>query len=521
MLQNVGRRMYMSRVSLTLAGRSLSSSTNSSPWPWPLPNAPKNVDVRDQEMNGEGHRCYGSSNYEQLNSNWAESCKLDHARMVAPAAVDEVQEIIRDCDQLSIVGSGHSFNDASRTTGGTMISTAYLNVISEIDVETMTVTCGAGTTMGELCRYLHARGCALYNTASFPQLTVAGAISTGTHGTGVKYPGVAGNVAALEIVTGDGTLKKLARGEEDFKAAAVSLGALGVITSLTFDILPEYTINQRVYGGINIETVSFSETLRSADNVGALINFGAGVIELLHVRDRVDVDYDTSHTSDDNDDNNSTTGITDSDTTTRTRTSTTTREAYEQEHYGDLITEPVVAWESHQQLLTTSTGAWHQHLHHFMDGSFRDVPLPVLSFQTEFFVDLDVVDDAIRAVANVAKHWPGWSTWDNVAPHTQGLAHICEVRTTAADDLWLSPSFARDTASIHFTLAAYPNAAYAVVRELEDALRPFDARAHWGKLWTESSINKYPKADLFKELRNEFDPNDKFKTDFVVRSLGL
>lgn len=203
--------------------------------------------------------------------------------LVSPSTVDEVQEVVRAAPAVAVVGSAHSFNDACVNSGGVTLSSAFLSIINEIDVDTMTVTCGGGATVGELCRFLQPRGCALANVASFPHLTVAGAISTGTHGTGQKFPMLAGNVAALELVTADGDLLRVSRDDSDpstFQALGTGLGCTGVITSVTLDILPEYRIDQRVYGNIPLADFAAETALRSADNVGALLNFGAYICSI-------------------------------------------------------------------------------------------------------------------------------------------------------------------------------------------------------------------------------------------------
>ena len=191
---------------------------------------------------------------------------------------------------------------------------------------------------------------------------------------------------------------------------------------------------------------------------------------------------------------------------------------------GSLLVGELVAFESHGPLPTTSSGAWLHHQHFFMGGeadSFRDISMTVKSLQVEFFVDIADVKPALDAVAEVAHRWPGWGTWDEVNPETQGVAHICEVRTIKQDVCWLSPCYGRDSVSIHFTLGAYPEDVHPIVEEFAAVLEPFDARPHWGKLWIESPIEQYPMANAFKAVRDELDPGKKFCNAFVQRALKL
>lgn len=168
-----------------------------------------------------------------------------------------------------------------------------------------------------------------------------------------------------------------------------------------------------------------------------------------------------------------------------------------------------------------SSGAWPEHMHFFMDAGGRDTPLGVVSLHTEYFVARDDLAAALRAVADASQHWPAWTTWDGYDPTTQGVSHICEVRTIAQDALWLSPCYGRESVSIHFTLGMFPAECHRLVGELEAALAPFDARPHWGKLWLECPVDQYEMAPQFKELRAAMDPTGKFCGAFVQRAIGL
>eukprot|EP00035_Acanthoeca_spectabilis_P012455 m.222270 g.222270 ORF g.222270 m.222270 type:complete len:188 (-) comp15622_c1_seq3:848-1411(-) len=102
-----------------------------------------------------------------------------------------------------------------------LMSTAFLSGIDGFDVDKMTVKCGGGTTISQLCRYLHAAGAALPNVPSLPHVTVGGCMSTATHGSGNQFPVISAMAASLELVSADGTLHKFERGTDEFRAAAV------------------------------------------------------------------------------------------------------------------------------------------------------------------------------------------------------------------------------------------------------------------------------------------------------------
>jgi xylitol oxidase len=198
----------------------------------------------------------GTDAYERLRSNWSENVDFKHASLKLPSDASELAEIITGVPpggRVRVVGSAHSFNEiCDAGEGETLICLANMGVIHDIDVENMTVTVQGGVTYGNLCRFLAKRGCALSMLASLPHITVAGAISTGTHGSGLGHCNLASQVSALEIVQADGARVRLARADADpsaFKAAAVSLGCLGAISEITLDVVPEYEVSAEKRGG--------------------------------------------------------------------------------------------------------------------------------------------------------------------------------------------------------------------------------------------------------------------------------
>ena len=134
--------------------------------------------------------------------------------------------------------------------------------------------CGGGATIGELCRFLSPRGVRLRQVASLPHVTVAGAMATATHGTGLATPIIADTVAAFDLVTAGGDITTFERGTDSFDAAAVGLGALGVVTSVTLDIVEDVVLDQQVHVGIPLANFRASEEMQGATRASALISFG-------------------------------------------------------------------------------------------------------------------------------------------------------------------------------------------------------------------------------------------------------
>ena len=128
----------------------------------------------------------GTAEYEQLRTNWGECVPYRHGRLASPADLSELQQVVSETEKLRMVGSAHSFSHLSDAPDATMLSLAFMARIGDIDPEAMTVSAEGGVTLGELCRYLAPRDCALKNTASFPHLTWVGAAATGSHGSGIR-----------------------------------------------------------------------------------------------------------------------------------------------------------------------------------------------------------------------------------------------------------------------------------------------------------------------------------------------
>ena len=153
--------------------------------------------------------------YERLRANWAECVRFGSGDIVSPGSAAELASAVAAARHCRVVGSGHSFSpivdcatDDNGSGGGsdnTLVSLAYMSRVHGIDADRMTVAVDGGATLGSVCRYLAARGAALANLPSFPQLTVGGALATATHGSGRMHRNLASQVAALELVVADGS----------------------------------------------------------------------------------------------------------------------------------------------------------------------------------------------------------------------------------------------------------------------------------------------------------------------------
>jgi len=198
--------------------------------------------------------------------NWAGNIHYSTDHVHTPANLDEVRDCVKKCAKLRALGSRHSFNRIADSNAN-QVSLEHLNQI-DIDEKARTVTVGAGVRYGQLAPVIDAKGFALHNLASLPHISVAGAVSTATHGSGIHNGNLATPVRALEIVTANGEVLNLSRDKDgdQFAAAVVHLGLVGIVTRVTLELQPTFQVAQTVY-----QNLPFSELEHNFDGV-----FGAG-----------------------------------------------------------------------------------------------------------------------------------------------------------------------------------------------------------------------------------------------------
>src|SRR5262249_17134964 len=187
-------------------------------------------------------------------TNWAGNVRYGARRVHRPTSVPELQAIVRNAQRVRPIGTGHSFSHiglaADMPGGGDLVTLAGLPPVVDIDAEAQSVTVGGSVGYGDLATRLHAAGFALSAMASVPHISVAGAVATGTHGSGDRSGSLPTAVTAIELVTAGGDLATL-HGDGDARAGAiVGLGALGVVTHLTLRVEPTFDMAQWVYEGL-------------------------------------------------------------------------------------------------------------------------------------------------------------------------------------------------------------------------------------------------------------------------------
>ncbi|MFI6079833.1 D-arabinono-1,4-lactone oxidase [Streptomyces sp. NPDC051217] len=413
-------------------------------------------------------------------TNWAGNIVFSADRVHRPATLDELRAIVAGSPRVRALGSGHSFNRIADTDGA-LVSLAGLPRTVDVDTAAGTVRVAGGVRYAELARKVHDQGLALHTMASLPHISVAGSVATGTHGSGDTSGSLATAVRAVEMVTADGDPVTLDREKDGgrFAGSVVALGALGVVTSLTLDLVPDFDVAQFVRTGLPLAVLEehFDAITSAAYSVSLFTDWRAprfGQVWLKH------------------------------------RAGPASGPAEPDFPWGAPAGEPMHPVPGMPATHCTEQGGvpgpWHARLPHFR-AEFT--PSNGEELQSEYLVPRHHAVAALRAVAALG-------------PVMAPVLQICEVRTVAADGLWLSPAEGRDTVALHFTWVKDPASVVPVIARLEAALEGLDARPHWGKVFTTAPAElrgRYPRMADFLELRESLDPAGKFTNGFLRRLL--
>jgi xylitol oxidase len=417
-------------------------------------------------------------------TNWAGNHTYRARALLEPRTLDELQDVVRSSSMLRVLGSRHAFNDIVDTAGD-LVSLVRMPSEVRLDPAAQTVTVGGPVRYGELSQALDAAGFALANLASLPHISVAGACATGTHGSGDGNRNLASSVTALELVRADGEIERLAATDGDgrFIGSVVSLGALGVVTSMTLAIEPRFEVAQVVYEEVDLATLveRFDEISSSAYSVSAFTDWTRPSFHQVWLKSRLAGADDAADVAD----------------------------AAPAQRFGGRLAErdvhPIPGYPTDACTVQRGiAGPWHERLPHFR---LDHVPSAGNELQTEYLIDRQDLGRALEALQRLRSR-------------IEPLVFVSEVRTIGADELWLSPSYGRASAAIHFTWRPDWPRVRELLPAIESALDPFEPRPHWGKLFTMAPDvvqSRYPRRSDFVQLANTLDPRGTFRNEFVDR----
>ncbi|GAA2245831.1 FAD-linked oxidoreductase [Streptomyces ruber] len=425
--------------------------------------------------------------------NWAGNVTARPVREVTPASVEELAAAVRraaeDGLRVKAVGTGHSFT-AAAATDGVLVRPDLLTGIHKVDRRAMTVTVGAGTTLRRLNVALAREGLSLTNMGDIMAQTVSGAISTGTHGTGRESGAIAAQITALELVTADGSVLTCSRTErpEVFAAARTGLGALGVVTAVTFSVEPLFLLTARE------EPMRLERVLAEFDQLWA---------ENEHFEF-----YWFPHTG---------------NTTTKRNNRSAGPERPVGRVRGWLDDEflsngvfRVANWVG-RAVPATIPAIAHMSSRALSARMYTDIPHKVFTssrrvrfVEMEYAVPRAAVVDTLRELKAMVDRSP------------LRISFPVEVRTAPADDITLSTASGRDSAyvAVH-SFKGSPYRAYFTAAER--IFTAHEGRPHWGKVHTRDAdhlAGVYPRFGEFTELRNRLDPDRRFQNDYLRRVLG-
>lgn len=413
-------------------------------------------------------------------SNWAGNVHYRAETIHHPRSEQDMQELVRRAAKVRALGSRHSFNKIA-DSDGVLVCLDGMPAAISIDADAGTVTVGGGSTYGALAAALAERGFALGNLASLPHISVAGAIATATHGSGDGNANLAAAVVGLRLVDGTGEVRTVTRADTpDFAGYVVGLGALGIVTEVTLEIEPAFEVAQHVYLDLDWEQVlgDYDAVSGRAYSVSLFTDWSGDTVGQAWFKQRIG----DGRGSD-----------------------------FPAELLGGTAAVAAVhplpgvsAVNCTEQL--GAAGPWQDRLSHFR---MEFMPSAGEEIQSEYLLDRVHAVPAIRALRALSA---------SITP----LLLVAEIRTVAADGLWMSTAQGRDSIAFHFTWKREQEAVEAVVKRVEAALAPFDARPHWGKVFdagASSLAALYPRLGDFKQLAQQLDPAGKFRNNFLARTV--
>lgn len=406
-------------------------------------------------------------------TNWAGNVTYNAATVLAPESLAEVCNAVQSAPQITVLGSRHSFNTIADTSD-TQLTLTRMPPQVEIDSARREVKVAAGMTYAQVAAELNRNGWALQNMASLPHISIAGAIATGTHGSGVGNPSLAQAVTALDIVRADGSVDYVDDGEM-LDAHRVALGALGVITAVTLQIEPQFEVTQTVSTGLNWDAVDthFEAIMSAGYSVSMFTRYGPEGVLQVWTKRRTDRPYDTVDLN----------------------------------AFGAAPAQmPIHPVPGSDTSAVTEQGGmpgpWHERLPHFR-SDFE--PSAGAEIQSEYLLPAHHAVAAIHALRAFA---------DDFNP----VLFISEIRRVAADTGWLSPNHGIDAVGLHLTFHRDADAVNRLLPRIDDALAPFGARPHWGKVFAttpERLYQAYPQLTEFSMLADELDPHRRFRNQFL------
>ncbi len=424
--------------------------------------------------------------------NWAGNQKASPLSIESPRSVGELAALVASASELGqkvkAVGSGHSFTSAA-ATNGRMVRLESLSGILNVDRAKCQVTVGAGTRLSDLNTLLHSEGLALANLGDIAYQTVAGAISTSTHGTGKALTGLAGQVIAMKLTNGQGEIIECSKSvnPQIFDVARVSVGALGIITEYTLQAVPSFRLRALE------QPMRLDDVLENAHDL-ASTNDHFEFFWIPHTK--------WALTKRNN--------RTEDELQPLPRVKGWIEKTFMENYAFGAVCRVGRARPSLIPRLATalpSSGS-----REYVDQSYKIFASPriVRFYEMEHALPVEALVPALKEIRAMVDR-KGYL-----------LNFPVEVRFTKGDDVPLSTAYGRDSAYI--AVHVYKGMeCEPFFRDVEDILRAYNARPHWGKMHyrdAEELSKLYPRWDEFITLRNQLDPQRTFSNAYSDTVFG-
>lgn len=425
-------------------------------------------------------------------TNWTGDQSCAPVEIVRPGSREELAAAVLaaagDGRRVSVAGSGHSFTETA-LTGGTLVRVEALHGVLDADRESGLVRVGAGTVLADLNEELAGLGLAMANLGDIDRQTIAGAVSTGTHGTGAGLPGISAQVAALELVLADGSVREVGPGEPELLAAArVGVGALGAISAVTLRCVPAFSLQRVDSPRPREEVLDRFEELAAANDHFELFTFPYSDLALVLERNR-----------------------TPEPPRPRGRAAA---------FLNDVVLEnwALEALAGTGKALPRTIPALSRLAGRLAAGS-RTVDRSDRVFANERRVRFTEMEYAVPREhgPEAARRVVEW-----VRRNRYPVFFPIEVRVGAAEDACLAMAHGRDTAYV--AVHQYRGMQWRPYFEAVEAIMDeYGGRPHWGKRHFQTAATlapRYPAWDAFQKARDELDPGRVFSNEYAERVLG-
>ncbi|MUV36720.1 L-gulonolactone oxidase [Lentibacillus sp. JNUCC-1] len=425
--------------------------------------------------------------------NWAGTVYNQPGAIMKPSSTEEVIRIVKECQEsgrsMRVIGAGHSFTPLAATSD-VLLSLEHLSGIEKIDHQNRRVTIWGGTRLNDLGPLLFEEGYAMENLGDINAQAIAGAISTGTHGTGQAFGSLSTQVTSLTIITASGDLLHISReeNEEYFEAARLSLGMLGVIIKLELQVVKAYRLEAT---SLRMPLTDCLSNLKQLNDSNRNFEF-----------------YWFPHTK-----------------TVQGKmmniTANTPKPPRGRNKFADIIVENGAFWVLSElcrtlpalsksasllsaQAVPTGKSSGYSH-------DMYATPRLVKFTEMEYSVPQAWLPDVLEDIQHIIKKY-------NFDVHFP-----IECRYVKADHIWLSPAYNRDSAYV--AVHMYKGMPFQPYFDaLEEVFRHYEGRPHWGKMHTmtyEELNTAYPQLQNFLDLRQELDPNGLFLNSYLQKLFGI